>query len=280
MTPVPASGGAVVDVNEHDFEAAVVERSRVVPVVVDFWAPWCGPCRVLGPILERLAGEMSGAFVLAKVNSDENPGLSRRFGVRGIPMVIAFRDGQQVESFTGALPESQVRSWLRKVIPSQADRLAAEAAAAADAQAAAALYRAALAQDPGHLQSLLGLGRTLTLAGDPEGVDVLRRVPQGSPAYAAAQSLLALSSLLASPAAAPGEATPIDERYGSAAAHARAGRWEAALDDLLAIVRLGPAAPSGRVDDARRAMLAIFVLLGDGDPSVTRYRRLLANALF
>ena len=289
MTTMPAAQSTVLDVQERDFETAVVEKSRSVPVVVDFWAPWCGPCRVLGPILERLAVEMQGAFVLAKINVDENPGVSRRFGVRGIPMVLAFRDGDKVDEFTGALPESQVRSWLRKLIPSGADRLAAEAASMAttNPEAAAEKYRAALAEDPAHLQSLLGLGRLLVLAGDPEATETLKRVPAGSPGFSEAQSLLTLSSFLAPPASSvqAGEAAATgagsaEARFESAAQHARAGRWEQALQELLEIIRLGGASPQNLADDARRMMLAIFVLLGEGDAVVPRYRRLLANALF
>jgi len=279
-TAIAVGAQTVVDVQDHDWETAVIERSRMLPVVVDFWAPWCGPCKVLGPILERLATEMNGAFVLAKVNVDQNPTLSQRFGVQSIPMVKAFRAGQVADGFTGALPESQVRAWLRKLIPSRGDSLAAEGAGleAIDPVAAIERYRSVLAEDPAHEASLLGLGRVLVLSGDPEATETLRRVPMGSRAYSEAQALLTLDEFLRTTLNNGTEGVGDSQiRYASAARHADSGRWEPALAELLEIVQRDRAFNN---DAARRTMLAIFALQGEDEPLVVRYRRMLANALF
>ena len=267
----------VVEVTDGDFDTAVVERSRQVPVVVDFWAPWCGPCRTLGPTLERLAQEMQGAFILAKVDVDQNPMLSDRYKIQSIPMVMGFRDGAAADSFLGALPELQVRTWLRKLIPSPADRLAAEAArlAAEDPDVAVERYRAALAADATHQQGLLGLGRILVQKADPEVIEVLKQIPQGSKGYPEAQALINLSDFLATPEAT--EQGTSAARFATAAAQGRAGAWEQALQSLLELVQRDRAYGD---DAARRAMLAIFALLGESDPLVGRYRLLLASALF
>lgn len=270
----------VIDVNEADFASAVLERSASVPVVVDFWAAWCGPCRTLGPILERLAAEMQGAFVLAKIDVDRNKQLAAQFGVQGIPAVKAFRDGKIIDQFEGALPESRVRAWLKRLVPSDTDRLVADAAERerSDLRAAAELYRQALSADPGSGPARLGLGRALTLQADPEARDVLQQIPSGTPEHPAAQALLQLSDLLG--AADGDESAPADDsggRWRRAALHARAGEWAEALPLLLAIVQRDRAFGQ---DAARRAMLAIFMLLGEREPLVVRYRQQLASALF
>ncbi|WP_026370793.1 thioredoxin [Kallotenue papyrolyticum] len=277
----------VFDVNERDFATAVLQRSTTTPVVVDFWAPWCGPCRALGPILERLAREANGAWLLAKVNVDQNPRLAAQFGVQGIPAVKAFRDGKVVAEFTGALPEREVRAWLKQVAPSQIEQWLALAQhqEASDAQAAAATYRRVLEREPDNATALLGLGRVLLLQGDSQATAILRQIKSGAPEYATAQALLALAPLLnaatgdTDAARAAVEANPRDPeaRWQLAANLAQRQDWEGALEQLLTIVQYHRA---WRDDAARQAMLAIFALLGESHALVRHYRQRLANALF
>lgn len=277
----------VIDVSERDFAQAVLERSAEVPVVVDFWAAWCGPCRVLGPILERLAAEMKGAFILAKVDTDKNQRLAQQFGIQGIPAVKAFRDGKIVDEFTGALPESQVRAWLKKLLPSPIDQLVAQAQQQeqTDPAAAAESYRTALQIDPAHGPSLLGLGRLLALRGDSEAMEVLQRIGSGMPEYQAAQALLTPAEFLSGAQGTVEEAqqqverdpSDIATRWTLAALLIKQQEWEPALAQLLAIVQRDRAFAD---DGARRMMLALFAALGDQHPLVGRYRRQLANSLF
>jgi len=158
----------VIEVGEADFEDRVVQASRTTPVVVDFWAGWCRPCLVLSPLLEGLAAEFAGRFVLAKVDVDANEGLAARFGVRGIPSVKGFRDGQVVAEFVGAQPEELVRRFLDRVVPSEADERVTTARETGSAEDAEAAYREALALDPSNAGAVAGLARLLLDRGEVE----------------------------------------------------------------------------------------------------------------
>jgi putative thioredoxin len=275
----------VLDVAEADFERDVVQRSATTPVVVDFWAPWCGPCRTLGPLLERLAVEHGGAFVLAKVNVDEAADLAARHRVQSIPAVKGFRDGELVAEFVGAQPESVVREFLTSLLPTDADRLVADAAdlPAADAEAR---LRQALDLDPRHERALLQLARRLSERdADGEALALLERILPHGPVAAEATRLAAVlrtrvdgvgdeAALRANVEVDPDD---LRSRLDLGRALAARGRYEAALDELIDVVRRDV-----DFDDqaARKAMLDIFEVLGPHDMLTQRYRSALAQLLF
>lgn len=269
---------AVIEVNERNFEREVIQRSRELPVVVDFWAPWCGPCRTLGPMLERLAAEAKGAWVLAKVNVDENQRLSQAFRVQSIPAVIAVVGGKVAEQFVGALPEGQLRAWLKRFVPEAGGSLleAAQALELSDPQGAIDRYRLMLgeAESP-EPAALFGLGRLLLLQGDREGVETLRQIAADTPFFAKAQAALPLAEFLNQPEGAGANAS--ETNYRAAARATRRGDYASALEGLLGLVARDRAFGD---DGARKALVALFAALTDEHPLVPAYRRKLANTLF
>jgi len=278
------------EIGDADFEREVIEGSRERPVVVDFWAPWCGPCRALGPTLERLADEHAGAWLLAKLNVDQNPESAQRYGIRSIPAVFGFRGGEAVARFEGALPEAQVREFLKVVIPSEADRLFAEArelGARGAESAAEERLRAALERDPRHDDAALALVRLLAgrASGHAEACERLERIVPSPKNHAEVEALAALlrtraaadadpEALRAQLARAPGDLATRLALGRALAAHAR---HEEALDELLAAVRSDAGFEDGA---ARKAMLDLFALLGGQHPLTERFRRELARALY
>jgi putative thioredoxin len=246
----------VFDVDEASFEEAVLERSHEVPVVVDFWAEWCGPCRTLGPVLERLAREADGAWLLAKVDVDSNPYIAQELRIQGIPAVWAFRDGRPVSRFVGALPEDEVRQWLAQLGPTSGDLAVAEGAEAearGDLEAAAAAYRRALQEEPGHGEARSALER----------VELALR--SGSLDEGALRARL--------------EADPEDvgAAIGLADLHAARGKLDRSFDLLLDVVR---ATAGDERERARRHLLKLLDTVAADDPRAMAARRSLSLALF
>jgi len=240
---------------------------------VDFWADWCQPCRLIGPVLERLAAEHAGEFLLAKLDVDGNPQTAQAFRIQSIPAVKAFSGGRLASEFVGAVPEQQVRQFLRSILPTEADRLAAQADDAERAgriDEADRLYRQALDGDPQHTFAALGLGRIAAMRGDVEGA---RRLLQPLRPDPEAERLLAAIDV--SEWTTPGDADR-DSPLARAERAAADGRFAEALPQLLDLVRAG----GEDRDDAREAMVKIFAVLGDSNPLTADYRRKLAQALF
>lgn len=280
------------DVDVADFDEKVIAASHRTLVLVDFWAAWCQPCRILKPVLEKLAAEFAGRFVLAKVNSDECQALAQRYGVRGIPAVKAFLNGQVVDEFTGALPEAQVREFLARALPSLAEPMrleALEARARGDAEAARKLLARAIEADPGNELARIDLAETLlsdnaldeaqrvleAISGkgkDGKRLEALRAKVEFSRAAAGAD----IAALKTAVAADPND---LEARLTLAKALALVEDYRPALENLLEIVRLNR---SWRDAAGRKTMIALFGLLDSQsghDGLVREFRLALARTL-
>ena len=276
---------AVIDSTDETFERDVLQRSQEIPVIVDCWAPWCGPCRVLGPILERLAYERDGQIQLVKVNTDENPQVARALQVQSIPAVFAFVQGRLVNQFVGALPEDQVVKFVDSLIPSEADRKAAEGyrMMQQDQIPIARLhFEAALEENPAHEAAGVGLAALLMGVGELDrAVELARRFPD-NPASKSILGSLELRNAIgerdpdairAAAAASPGDA---EARFRHGCLLALEGQMERALEELLESVRLDRHACN---EGARLRLLDLFNMLGE-HPAVSEYRRRLGSLLF
>jgi putative thioredoxin len=277
----------VYDVTDASFQTDVIERSRQTPVLVDFWAPWCGPCRLLGPILEQQAEANGGAFELAKLNTDENPRTASTYRIEGIPAVKMFKDGRVAGEFVGALPEAQVKAFLARFLPSEADRLTArgdELTTAGHMNAAEDAYREALTKTIVHPAAAAGLARVLAARGAvDEALKLLEGYPQ-DPRAAAVRAEIQLqqvggegvdsADLEERIAADPAD---VDARYKLGMALAARGSYEQAMDQLLEVVRRDRTYDD---DAGRRALVDLFNLLGNDNPLTPVYRKKLSYLLF
>jgi len=276
-------GENIIEVSEDSFEFDVIQRSYEMPVVLDLWAPWCGPCRMLGPILERLAADPNYEFILAKINVDQNPNISMRYQVQGIPAVKAFVDGQVVAEFVGAQPETRVRKFIQDLAPSEADMMLKDAKSLlvirqwAEAEEA---YREILDQYPNHSAAKLSLAQALLAQGmGCEALELLRQCTDDK-TFVTATKLRPLANYLCETASneIPYDELPsLEAQYRQTARLFERGNLEAAMDGLIDVLRQDKRYRNGEV---REVMLGIFELLGDGDPVTQAYRREMASVLF
>jgi putative thioredoxin len=247
---------AVFDVGEQDFMERVIERSKELPVVVDFWAEWCGPCKALGPALEKAAGERAGKVELAKVDVDQNQGLAQSFGIRGIPAVKAFRDGRVAAEFTGAIPPAEVERFFDALVPSEVDELVS---GDADEQS----LRRALELEPAHAGAKVALARLLMERGELDEALALVEPLHGDFGALGLTARIKLAQMGKEP---EGAFDAWD-----------AGDHEAVLEKLQEA--LASAADKDERDLLRQVMVAIFTELGPQSELASRHRRRLAAAL-
>jgi putative thioredoxin len=286
----------VKDVTTASFAADVIQESRKLPVLVDFWAPWCGPCKQLQPALEKVVAAAGGAVRLVKMNIDEHPAIAGQLGIQSIPAVIAFRNGQPVDGFMGAIPESQIRDFIQKLVgknggqPQIAEALAAakQARETGDLQTAADIFDAVLQEQPENVDAIAGLADLLFEAGDKAGAEeVLARTPDDKRDVAAIAAVKAKINLAAE-AAGLGDPAALERRLADNPGDHQArfdlamiqnaqGKRQEAADNLLAIVR---ADRTWNEDGARAQLLKLFEAWGMTDEATLSARRKLSSLLF
>ena len=286
------------DATLASFAADVLDASMAVPVIVDFWAPWCGPCKQLGPALERLVAAANGAVRLVKVNIDENPEIAQQLRIQSIPTVYAFKNGQPVDGFMGAIPDSQLSQFIQGLIgpgggeaataAEDALAMATEALARHDLTTAAQIFGHILQEDPGHPKAVAGLARCYLESGDldraKQTLGLVRPDAANDDSIRAVEAELALKERAASagelePLRAKIAADPSDlqARFDLALGLDAKGQREEAIDELLEIMRRNR---KWNEDAARKQLVILFDAMGPTDPRTIAARRRLSSLLF
>jgi len=295
----PSAANLIKDSDIAHFKADVLDASKEVPVIVDFWATWCGPCKQLGPVIEKAVRDAKGAVRLVKIDVDKNPEIAQQMRIQSIPAVYAFYKGQPVDGFVGAQPESQVKAFIKRLIqaaggaggPSpleEALEAAAEAIKEGDSGTASAIYGQILAQEPGNVPATAGLARTYQMAGDLERAKaLLAGLPKEAASHPEVGAVRAAIEM-AEQAAAAGDLAPLEARLAANPAdhEARfdlavglfaAGRQEAAIDALLELYRRDR---KWNDEAARKQLVKIFEALGPMDPLTVAARKRLSSLMF